>query len=322
MRVLVTGGAGFIGSHFIRRILASEDIEKVINVDKLTYAGNLTNTADFSNDPKYQFLQEDILNVKKMVETVLTCGIDTIVNFAAESHVDRSIDRPSAFIDTNVRGTESLLHTARVCEVEKYVQISTDEVYGTLGADGYFTERSPLLPNSPYAASKAAADMFVRSYFETYGLPVNITRCSNNYGPCQHPEKLIPLMTMRALNHESMPVYGDGLNVRDWIHVHDHCRAVEDVMRYGQNGEVYNVGAGEERTNQQIVRLILDYLQRPDSLISYVEDRKGHDRRYAIDPSYISSALGWSPETTFEEGIKETIDWYQQNQTWWQEPAT
>lgn len=316
MKLLVTGGAGFIGSNFVLYMLQQYPEYEIINVDSLTYAGNLENLKSVENNPKHTFVKADITDAKTMDELV-SQGVDVIVNFAAESHVDRSILEPDVFVKTNVLGTQVLLDAARKYEITKFVQVSTDEVYGTLGDTGFFTEKTPLEPNSPYSSSKAGGDLLVRAYHETFGLPVNITRCSNNYGPYQFPEKLIPLMISKALADESLPIYGDGLNVRDWLYVEDHCSAIDLVIHKGKNGEVYNVGGHNERTNIQIVKTILEQLGKPESLMTFVKDRPGHDRRYGIDPTKIMSELGWKPKHNFETGIKETIAWYLQNKEWW-----
>jgi len=317
MKVLITGGAGFIGSNFVNYMVKKYPNYQVINLDALTYAGNLENVKEVENEPNYQFVKGDITN-RELVESLFAEGVDAVVNFAAESHVDRSITDPGVFVRTNIQGTQVLLDAAKKYGVKKYIQISTDEVYGTLGETGYFTETTPLAPNSPYSASKAGADLLVRAYYETYGLPVNITRCSNNYGPYHFPEKLIPLMIINALNDRPLPVYGDGLNIRDWLHVEDHCVAIDLVLHHGKNGEVYNIGGNNERTNIEVVKAILRYLNKPESLITFVEDRLGHDRRYAIDATKIREELGWRPKYTFEEGLKKTIDWYLENRSWWE----
>ncbi|MED4359349.1 dTDP-glucose 4,6-dehydratase [Geobacillus stearothermophilus] len=317
MKVLITGGAGFIGSNFVNYMVQKYPSYQIINLDALTYAGNLENVKEVENEPNYRFVKGDITD-RELIESLFAEGIDAVVNFAAESHVDRSIADPGIFIKTNVQGTQVLLDAAKKYGVKKYIQISTDEVYGTLGETGYFTETTPLAPNSPYSASKAGADLLVRAYHETYGLPVNITRCSNNYGPYHFPEKLIPLMIINALNNQPLPVYGDGLNVRDWLHVEDHCSAIDLVLHHGKNGEVYNVGGNNERTNIEVVKAILRYLNKPESLITFVEDRLGHDRRYAIDATKIREELGWQPKYTFEEGLKQTINWYLENRSWWE----
>ncbi|MBJ6360259.1 dTDP-glucose 4,6-dehydratase [Paenibacillus sp. GCM10012307] len=317
MNVLVTGGAGFIGSHFIRYMLKRYPNYNIINFDKLTYAGNLDNIKAVEHLPQYRFFRGDITNPQAVREALEQYEIQAIINFAAESHVDRSINDPGVFIQTNVVGTQVLLEAAREFNVAKYIQISTDEVYGSLGPEGYFTESSPIAPNSPYSASKAGADLLVRAYHETYGMNCNITRCSNNYGPFHHPEKLIPLMIVSAMQQKKLPVYGDGLNIRDWLHVEDHASAIDLVLHQGLPGEIYNIGGHNERRNIDVVKLILQELGQPLDLISYVEDRKGHDRRYAIDPSKIVQELNWQPVYTFEEGLRETIEWYQTNQEWW-----
>lgn len=316
MKLLVTGGAGFIGSNFVRYMLKRHPNYRVVNVDALTYAGNLENLQPVENHPNYTFVQADITDAARM-DSLIRQDIDVIVNFAAESHVDRSIAEPDVFVKTNVLGTQVLLDAARKYNVAKYVQISTDEVYGSLGEKGLFTEETPLAPNSPYSASKAGGDLLVRAYHETYGLPVNITRCSNNYGPYQFPEKLIPFMISQALAGEELPVYGDGMNIRDWLYVEDHCSAVDLVIHQGRNGEIYNIGGNNERTNLEIVRTLLKQLGKPESLITFVQDRLGHDRRYGIDPAKTMSELGWKPKYSFETGIVETIRWYLEHQEWW-----
>lgn len=317
MKLLVTGGAGFIGSNFVLYMLNKYTNYEIINLDALTYAGNLENLAKAQKYENYTFVKGDIAD-PQLVQDIFEKGIHAVINFAAESHVDRSIVDPQIFVKTNILGTQVLLDNAKKYGVQKFVQVSTDEVYGTLGETGLFSESTPLAPNSPYSSSKAGADLLVRAYHETFGLPINITRCSNNYGPYQFPEKLIPLMIINALNDKPLPVYGDGLNVRDWLHVEDHCRAIDLVLHHGINGEVYNVGGNNERTNKHIVQKILSELGKSEELIQYVKDRPGHDRRYAIDATKISSDLGWKPEYTFETGIKETIQWYLQNQSWWE----
>lgn len=317
MNILVTGGAGFIGSNFIRYMLNKYKDCKIVNYDLLTYAGNLESLRDVEANERYIFVKGDIRNVHLVDYIVKSYSIDVIVNFAAESHVDRSISNPDTFVKTNVLGTQILLDVAKANGIEKYVQISTDEVYGSLGETGYFTEETPLAPNSPYSASKASADLLVRAYHETYGLDVNITRCSNNYGPYQFPEKLIPLMITNALEGKELPIYGDGENVRDWLHVIDHCEAIDLVIHKGKAGEVYNIGGHNERTNNEIVLLIVDKLGVSNSLITYVPDRLGHDRRYAIDATKIRLELGWEPRYTFSQGIEETIQWYLDHKEWW-----
>ncbi|ASS89462.1 dTDP-glucose 4,6-dehydratase [Aeribacillus pallidus] len=317
MNLLVTGGAGFIGSNFVRYMLEKYSNYKVVNYDLLTYAGNLENLKDVENHPNYTFVKGNINNRELVDYLVKTHEIDVIINFAAESHVDRSITDPDIFVKTNVLGTQALLDVAKANNIKKYVQISTDEVYGTLGETGYFTEQTPLAPNSPYSASKAGGDLLVRAYHETYGLNANITRCSNNYGPYHFPEKLIPLMITNALEGKELPIYGDGQNIRDWLHVKDHCAAIDLVIHKGRPGEVYNIGGHNERTNNEIVHLIVEKLGVSKDLIKYVADRPGHDRRYAIDPTKIMTELGWKPQYTFETGIVETIQWYIDNQEWW-----
>lgn len=313
-RLLVTGGAGFIGSCFVRHILNKYTDYKVINLDALTYAGNIENLDDVKNNPNYKFVHGNICD-KKLVRDLVS-QVDWVVNFAAESHVDRSITGPEIFIETNVQGTLNLLQASKEIGIEKYLQVSTDEVYGSLGKTGYFYETTPIQPNSPYSASKASADMLVRAYFETYGLPVLTTRCSNNYGPYQYPEKLIPFFVSQLLKGEKVPVYGDGLNVRDWLYVYDHCAAIDTVLHKGKIGEVYNIGGHNEKTNMEITKIILEAMGKDESSIKYVEDRLGHDKRYAIDNEKIRTELGWEPSLTFEEGIKLTIDWYLKNQEW------
>lgn len=314
MRILVTGGAGFIGSCFVRHMLNKHPDYKIINLDALTYAGNIENLDDIKNNPNYTFVHGNICDKKLARELISEC--DCVVNFAAESHVDRSITNPEIFIETNVQGTLNLLQASKELGVNRYLQVSTDEVYGTLGKTGYFYETTPLAPNSPYSASKASADMLTRAYFETYKLPVLNTRCSNNYGPYQYPEKLIPFFISKLLKGEKVPVYGDGLNVRDWLYVYDHCEAIDVVLHKGKIGEVYNIGGHNEKTNLEITHLILDAMGKDESSIEYVQDRLGHDRRYAISNDKITSELGWKPSLTFEEGIKLTIDWYLHNQDW------
>ncbi|WJI08596.1 dTDP-glucose 4,6-dehydratase [Methanobacterium sp. CWC-01] len=314
VKVLVTGGAGFIGSNFVRYMLDSHPHYELVNLDALTYCGNLENLSGVEENPNYTFIKGDITD-KDLVFGIVE-DMDLIVNFAAESHVDRSIEDPAIFIKSNVLGTQTLLDAAQKLGVDKFLQISTDEVYGSLGEEGYFRENTPLAPNSPYSASKAAADLMVRAYHKTFRLPMNITRCSNNYGPYQFPEKLIPLMISNALENKSLPVYGDGLHVRDWLHVYDHCTAIDLVLHQGKDGEVYNIGGNNEKKNIEIVKLILKILDKPESLITRVEDRKGHDRRYAIDSSKIQNQLGWKPKYTFELGISETIEWYLEHEEW------
>lgn len=324
MKLLVTGGAGFIGSNFIRYMLGTHADCMIVNLDKLTYAGNLDNLRDIgqgTDNGRYSFIRGDISDAR-CVEAILDGGVDAIVNFAAESHVDRSIDNARIFLETNIIGTQVLLDAALRHKVGRYLQISTDEVYGSLGPTGFFTEETPLAANSPYSASKASADLLVRAYHETFGLPVLITRCSNNYGPYQFPEKLVPLFITNALAGKPLPLYGDGLNVRDWIYVEDHCAGIDLVLRRGRIGHVYNIGGNCEKTNIEITRTILSALGKPDSLIQYVKDRPGHDRRYAIDCSKISSELGWTQHYDFTSGIKKTIQWYLANEPWWQSIKT
>ncbi len=328
--VLVTGGAGFIGSNFVRHMLAAHPDYRIINIDALTYAGNLANLQDVEQNPNYRFVKCDIRDAEAVKAVFDSEDIDWIVNFAAESHVDRSIEDPQCFLTTNVLGTQVLLDEAKrrwkthpddkysreYRDGVKYLQVSTDEVYGALGKTGMFTEVTPLSPNSPYSSSKASADLFVRAYYETFGLPVNITRCSNNYGPYQFPEKLIPLMINNCLTGKSLPVYGDGMQIRDWLHVSDHCKAIDTVLHKGIVGEVYNIGGNNEKANIEIVKLIIKTVGASEELITHVKDRPGHDRRYAIDNTKITTSLGWRPEYTFEQGIKETIEWYLANRKW------
>ena len=314
MKLLVTGGAGIIGSCFVRHILNKYKDYKVINLDALTYAGNIENLDDVKNNPNYSFVHGNICD-KKLVRELVN-EVDAVINFAAESHVDRSITGPEIFIETNVQGTLNLLQASKEANIQRFLQVSTDEVYGTLGKDGYFYETTPLAPNSPYSASKAGADLLVRAYFETYKMPMLNTRCSNNYGPYQYPEKLIPFFISKLLRNEKVPVYGDGLNVRDWLYVYDHCSAIDVVLHKGRVGEVYNIGGHNEKTNLEITKIILDAMGKDESSIEYVQDRLGHDRRYAIDNHKIQTELGWQPSLTFEEGIKLTIDWYLKNQDW------
>jgi dTDP-glucose 4,6-dehydratase len=313
--LLVTGGCGFIGSNFIRHVLAAAPDTAVVNLDALTYAGNAANLADVADSPRYRFVLGDILD-RDLVRRLVAAGVDSVIHFAAESHVDRSIHDAGPFVRTNVLGTQVLLDAARAFGVRQFVQVSTDEVYGSLGPTGAFTEQTPLASNSPYAASKAAADLLVRSYAHTFGLPAVITRCSNNYGPYQFPEKLLPLFITNLLRDEPVPVYGDGQQVRDWLHVTDHCAAIEAVWRDGRPGEVYNVGGRCEKTNLELTHTLLELLGKPRSLIRHVEDRPGHDRRYAIDCTKIERELGWRPRVTFEQGLRETIGWYRANEDW------
>jgi dTDP-glucose 4,6-dehydratase len=318
VKLLVTGGLGFIGSNFVRRVLQRRPEWQVINLDKVTYAGNPENLKDVEDDPRYTFVRGDIADLIKVDEVFRRGGVDAVVSFAAESHVDRSIIDASPFVETNIKGTQVLLDAARRNGVSKFVQVSTDEVYGSLEMDDPpFTESTALAPNSPYAASKSAADLLVRSYCKTYGFPAVITRCSNNYGPYQFPEKLIPLMITNAMEDKPLPVYGDGLNVRDWIHVEDHCAAIEAVLVDGRPGEVYNVGANCEIANVDIVKGVLKVLGKPESLITYVADRRGHDRRYAMDSSKLARELGWAPEYRFWDALPRIVDWYASNEQWW-----
>jgi dTDP-glucose 4,6-dehydratase len=315
-KILVTGGAGFIGSNFVRMVLSEHPDCLIVNLDKLTYAGNLENLAGFLNHPNHKFVKGDICDGNLVKKIIDQHKVDAIINFAAESHVDRSITEPKVFIETNVTGVLTLLEVARDKKLERFIQISTDEVYGALGPQGKFTEQTPLAPNSPYSASKAAADLLVKVFGHTWGVRYNITRCSNNYGPYQFPEKMIPLMINNALNNKELPVYGDGLYVRDWLYVYDHCTAVWQVLTKVPPGEIYNIGGCNEKTNMEVIGLILDCLGKPKSLIRYVTDRPGHDRRYAIDAGRIITELGWQPSVSFEEGINKTIDWYLQNKDW------
>lgn len=327
--ILVTGGAGFIGSNFVKHMLAIYDYY-IVNLDSLTYAGNLENLSDVEHNPNYIFVKADIRDRQVLDRIFKEYEIDTVVNFAAETHVDRSIEEPEVFLTTNILGTQALLDTAKrnwkvhpndkYCrefkEGVRYLQVSTDEVYGTLGKEGAFRETTSLAPNSPYSASKTSADLIVRAYHETFGMPVCITRCSNNYGPYQFPEKLIPLMINNCLNNRPLPIYGDGMQIRDWLHVKDHCRGIDTVLHKGRLGEVYNIGGNNEKANIEIVRLILQNLGKSEALIEYVKDRPGHDRRYAIDHTKITTELGWQPTYTFEKGIRETIEWYLTHQEW------
>lgn len=328
--ILVTGGAGFIGSNFVKLMLKKYPNYKIVNVDALTYAGNLENLKDIENSSNYIFIKTDIRDSQAVDSIFDTYDIDYVVNFAAESHVDRSIVDPQIFLTTNIIGTQVLLDTAKKhwklnpndkYSIEyksgvKFLQVSTDEVYGALGEIGMFVETMPLMPNSPYSASKASADMIVRAYYETFGMPINITRCSNNYGPYQFPEKLIPLMINNCLNEKELPVYGDGMQIRDWLHVSDHCEAIDIVLHNGILGEVYNIGGNNEKANIEIVKLIIKTMGKSEELIKHVKDRPGHDRRYAIDNTKITTELGWKPKYTFEQGMKETIEWYLNNIEW------
>jgi len=317
MTILVTGGCGFIGSNFVRYMLDKHTEYTIVNLDALTYAGNPENLEDISSHPRYHFVQGNICRRTDVDEAIKRFGVDVVINFAAESHVDRSITGPGIFVETNIAGTNVLLEAAREHQVKRFVQISTDEVYGSLGPSGKVTETTPLHPNSPYAASKASADLLVSAYHHTFGFPALITRCSNNYGPYQFPEKLIPLMIANALDGKPLPVYGNGLNVRDWLFVTDHCAAIDAVLHKGRLGEVYNIGGNNEWTNIDIIKLLLKNLGKSENLISFVKDRLGHDLRYAIDAAKISSELGWKPRVTFEEGLRSTIDWYLQHESWW-----
>ena len=315
MKLLVTGGAGFIGSNFIHYILEQQANIQIVNFDCLSYAGNLENLNSISSDPRYTFVRGDIASAED-VERCLTQDFNAVINFAAETHVDRSILDASSFVRTNVQGTQVLLETCRRNKIDRFLQISTDEVYGSLGNTGQFTEDSPLAPNNPYAASKAAADLLVRAYHKTYNMNVVVTRCSNNYGPYQFPEKLIPLMILNALDDKPLPIYGDGLHTRDWIHTRDHCRALENILNRGYPGRIYNIGANQEYQNLHVVHRILDVLGESSDLINFVKDRPGHDRRYAVDPGLLEKELGWKAETDFEEGLIETINWYRNHSEW------
>lgn len=316
--VLITGGAGFIGSNFIRYILSTRSDLFIINMDCLTYAGNLENLKEFHDHKLYTFFRGDITREQDVNYIFEKYKIHTVINFAAESHVDKSILNPLSFAETNYMGVCNLLNAARKSEVNLFIQVSTDEVYGSLGSDGYFTEDSLIQPNSPYAASKAAADLMVRAYFKTYKFPAIITRCCNNYGPYQFPEKLIPLIITNAIEDRPIPIYGDGLNVRDWIYVEDHARGIELVMDKGRLGEVYNIGSSQELRNIDLVIKVLDILGKSHNLITYVADRPGHDRRYAIDATKIKRELGYAPKFTFDEALRKTVDWYIENSDWWQ----
>jgi len=314
--ILVTGGAGFIGSNFVRMALSEQPDTFIVNLDKLTYAGNLENLDGFLDKPNHKFVKGDICDGALVEKLIEEHKIEAIVNFAAESHVDRSITVPKIFIETNIKGTLTLLEAAREKKIKRFIQISTDEVYGELGGEGKFTEQTPYHPNSPYSASKAAADHLVRAFGHTWALPYNITNCSNNYGPYQFPEKMIPLMINNALNNKELPVYGDGLHIRDWLYVYDHCTAVWKVLKEAAPMKTYNIGGCNEKTNLDVVHLILERLGKPKSLIRHVTDRPGHDRRYAIDASRIMNELGWEPSVSFEDGLFKTIDWYSKNKRW------
>lgn len=316
-KVFVTGGAGFIGSNFIRLFLNERAGVNLVNFDALTYAGNLSSLKDVEDHANYTFVKGDITHIDEVEKAMEGC--DVVINFAAESHVDRSITDPMVFVKTNMMGTQVLLDAARKQGITTFLQVSTDEVYGSLGATGLFTEETPLQPNSPYSAAKTGADCLVRAAFHTHGMDTRITRCSNNYGPFQFPEKLIPLFISNAMHDKELPLYGDGGNVRDWLYVDDHNKAILAVLEKGKAGEVYNIGGNNEKTNKDITTTLLTILDKPESLIKYVTDRLGHDRRYAIDSSKIQNELGWSPEVTFEEGMALTVKWYQENSAWWEE---
>lgn len=318
MNVLVTGGCGFIGSNLVRYLRRERPEWTVVNLDLLTYAGNLENLSDLEGDPRHVFARGDIGDRALVEQLLSTHAIDAVLHLAAESHVDRSILGPEVFITTNVLGTQRLLEACRAQRVKRFVMVSTDEVYGSLGPTGAFTESSPLQPSSPYSASKTSSDLVALAYHHTFGMDVVVTRCSNNYGRYQFPEKLIPLMVVNALHDKPLPVYGDGANVRDWLHVEDHCQALLRALEQGRAGEVYNIGGGAERRNIDIVKAILGLVGKPESLIQYVKDRPGHDRRYAIDPSKIRAELGWTPAHTFEQGLAETVRWYVDHPAWWQ----
>lgn len=321
MNIIVTGGAGFIGSNFVFHMLKAHPDYRIICLDKLTYAGNLSTLEPVIDNPNFRFVKADICDKEAVEKLFEEEKPDIVVNFAAESHVDRSIENPQIFLETNIIGTSVLMDACRKYGIKRYHQVSTDEVYGDLPLDRpdlFFTENTPIHTSSPYSSSKAGADLLVLAYHRTFGLPVTISRCSNNYGPYHFPEKLIPLMIIRALHDESLPVYGDGLNVRDWLYVEDHCKAIDLIIHNGKVGEVYNVGGHNEMANIDIVKLILKQLGKPESLITYITDRKGHDRRYAIDPTKIHNDLGWLPETKFADGIVKTINWYLENESWWQ----
>lgn len=321
MKLIVTGGAGFIGGNFVHYMLQEHPGDQIICLDKLTYAGNLSTLADVMDHPNFQFVKMDICDRDSVYGLFEKEKPDVVINFAAESHVDRSIENPEIFLQTNIIGTSVLMDACRKYGIQRYHQVSTDEVYGDLPLDRpdlFFTEETPIHTSSPYSSSKAGADLLVMAYYRTYGLPVTISRCSNNYGPYHFPEKLIPLMIINALHDRPLPIYGDGLNVRDWLYVEDHCRAIDLIIRKGKVGEVYNVGGHNEMRNIDIVKLICQELGKPESLITHVTDRKGHDRRYAIDPEKIHRELGWLPETKFADGIKKTIQWYLTHQKWWE----
>lgn len=322
MKLIVTGGAGFIGGNFVHYMLQEHPGDQIICLDKLTYAGNLSTLADVMDHPNFQFVKMDICDRDSVYGLFEKEKPDVVINFAAESHVDRSIENPEIFLQTNIIGTSVLMDACRKYGIQRYHQVSTDEVYGDLPLDRpdlFFTEETPIHTSSPYSSSKAGADLLVMAYYRTYGLPVTISRCSNNYGPYHFPEKLIPLMIINALHDRPLPIYGDGLNVRDWLYVEDHCRAIDLIIRKEKVGEVYNVGGHNEMRNIDIVKLICQELGKPESLITHVTDRKGHDRRYAIDPEKIHRELGWLPETKFADGIKKTIQWYLTHQKWWED---
>ena len=320
MTIIVTGGAGFIGSNFIFHMMEAHPDYRIVCLDCLTYAGNLSTLAPVMDKPNFRFVKESITDRDAVYKLFEEEHPDIVVNFAAESHVDRSIENPEVFLDTNIKGTAVLMDACRKYGIQRYHQVSTDEVYGDLPLDSpdlFFTEETPIHTSSPYSSSKAGADLLVLAYHRTYGLPVTISRCSNNYGPYHFPEKLIPLMISRALADEELPVYGNGENVRDWLHVSDHCEAIDLIIHKGKVGEVYNIGGHNERTNLQVVQTILKALDKPESLIKYVKDRPGHDRRYAIDPTKIETELGWKPKYNFDTGIAQTIQWYLDNEDWW-----
>ncbi|MBQ8813219.1 MAG: dTDP-glucose 4,6-dehydratase [Lachnospiraceae bacterium] len=320
MKILVTGGAGFIGGNFVHYMVNKYPEDMIVNLDLLTYAGNLETLKPVEDKPNYKFVRGDIADRPFIMDLFEKEQFDVVINFAAESHVDRSITDPGIFVQTNVLGTQVLLDASRAYGVKRYHQVSTDEVYGDLPLDRpdlFFTEETPIHTSSPYSSSKASADLFVLAYYRTYGMPVTVSRCSNNYGPYHFPEKLIPLMISRALADEPLPVYGKGDNVRDWLYVEDHCAAIDLIVRNGRVGEVYNIGGHNERTNLEVVKTILKALDKPESLIHFVTDRPGHDRRYAIDPTKIETELGWTPKHNFDTGIQETIKWYLENQDWW-----
>lgn len=320
IKILVTGGAGFIGGNFVQYMVKKYAHYQIYHLDALTYAGDLTKHRDLEKKENYHFIKADITDRKLIFSTFKNEKFTHVVHFAAESHVDRSIADPEIFVRTNVLGTQVLLDAAKQNGVKKFIHVSSDEVYGELDfkPSSFFTEDTPLKPNSPYSASKAASDLLVRAYYETYGLPINITRCSNNYGPFQFPEKLIPLTILRVLNNEKVPVFGDGQNIRDWLHVVDHCAAIDLILHQGANGEVYNIGGHNERTNIEVIKTIINFLGKSEELIEFVPDRLGHDKRYAIDPTKLE-LLGWKPTYTFDTGIAQTIDWYQDNKWWWEQ---